>query len=271
MSRGRVGRGGRPGLSSGGLLGPPSRPYAGVVTERVTVRVGPESAVLVLGTGRDRWRDAAGDLRRDLVSLVVGSQLFLLPLGAWYVVLAHVNLGLGTGAAVGLFAAATLLEVLAVALLTVRDSLVRPGRLEFSPPQAPVRMRAVRAGRPGRWRPVTELGEVRVAHRLTEPVDGDPRPLTETFTVSATGFPTRALSAYDVPGDPRRLVAHLTELLVPAGVPVVLQSARYAWRQGERPVLLFATPWHAVGPGEAPVDGEPRSGTEGGAPGPADP
>ncbi|MFD4910711.1 hypothetical protein [Kitasatospora purpeofusca] len=233
------------------------------MTERVTVRVGPESAVLVLGTGRDRWRDVAGDLRRDLMPSIVGPQLLLLPMVA--------GAGVVTHAAVGLVAAAMLLEVLAITLLAVWGSLTRPGRLEFSPPRAPVRMRAVRAGRPGRWRPVTELGEVQVTHRLTEPVDGDPRPLTETFTVSATGCPARALSAYNVPGDPRRLVAHLTELLVPAGVPVVFQSTRFAWSRGERPVRLFATPWHAVGPGEAPVDGEPRSRTEGGAPGPADP
>ncbi|MFE6749674.1 hypothetical protein ACFVGM_27775 [Kitasatospora purpeofusca] len=241
------------------------------MTERVTVRVGPESAVLVLGTGRDRWRDAARDLRRELVPSVLGPQLILLPLGAGSAVLAHVALGLGTGAAVGLLAAATLLETLAFTLLAVGESLLRPGRLEFSPPRAPVRMRAVRAGRPGRWRPVTELGEVQVAHRLTEPVDGDPRPLTETFTVSATGRPTRALSAYDVPGDPRRPVAQLTELLASAGVPVVLQTARYAWRRGDPPVLLSATPWHAVGPGGAPVDGEPGPGAEDGPRYPAGP
>ncbi|MFD8699296.1 hypothetical protein [Kitasatospora purpeofusca] len=241
------------------------------MTERVTVRVGPESAVLVLGTGRDRLRDVTGALRRELVPSVMGPQLILLPLGAGAGVFAHVVLGLGTGAAVGLVAAATLLEILALTLLAVGDSLTRPGRLEFSPPQAPVRMRAVRAGRPGRWRPVAVLGQVRVAHRVTEPVDGDPRPRAETFTVSATGCPTRALSAYDIPRNPRRPVAQLTELLAPAGVPVVLRTARYAWRRGDPPVLLSATPWHAVGPGDAPVDGESGPGTEGGPLYPAGP
>ncbi len=186
-------------------------------------------------------------------------------------VFAHVALGVGTGAAVGLVGAATLLEMLTCGLLAGWSTLTRPGRLEFSPPHAPVRMRAVRAGRPGRWRPVAALGEVRVAHRVTEPVDGDPRPPAETFTVSATGYPTRALSAYDVPGDSRLLVAQLAELLVPAGVPVVLQAARYAWRRGGPPVLLSATPWHAVGRGGVPVGGEPKPGAEDGPPGPAGP
>ncbi|MCX4684998.1 hypothetical protein OG401_11875 [Kitasatospora purpeofusca] len=241
------------------------------MTERVTVRVGPESVVLVLGTGRDRLREVARDLRRELVPSVLGPQLILLPLGTAAGVFAHLALGLGTGAAVGLVGAATLLEVLALALLAVGDSLARPGLLEFSPPQAPVRMRAVRAGRPGRWRPVAALGEVRVDHRVTEPVDGDPRPPAETFTVSARDYLTRALSVYDVPGNPRLLVAQLAELLEPAGVPVVLQSARYAWRRGGPPVLLSATPRHAVGRGGAPVDGEPKPGAGDGPPCPAGP
>ncbi|MFB6892504.1 hypothetical protein ACFCX4_24695 [Kitasatospora sp. NPDC056327] len=249
------------------------------MTERVTVRVGPESAVLVLGTGRDRVREAAGDLGRELVPSVLGPQVILLPSGALAGVVAHEALGLGTGGAVALVGALLLLELLVCALLVCGSSLTRPCRLELSPPHAPVRMRFVRLGRTGRWRPVAELGGLEVVHRVQEPVDGDPRPRAETFTVSAAGRRRASLSAQDVPGDPRELVRQLGDLLAPAGVPVGLRTTRYARRLGRPPVRVpgpapaGAAPAEAVpadaGPVEAapaeatPADGKPADGRRG--------
>ncbi|MFF2350396.1 hypothetical protein ACFVVL_11495 [Kitasatospora sp. NPDC058115] len=229
------------------------------MTERVTVRVGPESAVLVLGTGRDRVREAVGELGSELVLSVLGPQVILLPLGALAGVVAHVALGLGAGAAVGLVGAVTLLELLVCGLLAGWSTLTRPCRLELSPPHAPVRMRLVRLGLPGRWRPVAELGGLEVVHRIHEPVDGDPRPRAETFTVSAAGYRGASLSVRDVPGDPRRLVQQLGDVLAPAGLPVDLRTTRYIGRPG-RPPLLVAGPSPADEAQADPVPTDERQG-----------
>ncbi|MGW2548201.1 hypothetical protein ACWC5I_46940 [Kitasatospora sp. NPDC001574] len=213
------------------------------MTERVTVRVGPDAAVLVLGTGRDRVRETAGILGRETVA-GLGPQVVLLPLGMLAGAAVHAVLGVGTGAVVGLVGALALLEVLACWLVSGWGELTRPSRLEFAPPDAPARMRFVRLGVRGRWRPVTELGNLRVAHRIVAPVDGDPRPARETFTVrrEAARPGTAPLSAYEVPGDPRRLVEQLGGLLAPAGLAVELRTDRYVRTRGGGPPVLVPDP-----------------------------
>ncbi|MFG3049868.1 hypothetical protein ACGFZP_02795 [Kitasatospora sp. NPDC048239] len=219
------------------------------MTGRVTVRVGSESAVLVPGTGRDRVREAAGILGGEMLS-ALGMQVLWLPLGAVAGVVAHLALGVDAAAAARAVGAVSLLEVVVTGVLSGWTDLTRPSRLEFSPPQAPVRVRAVRLGLPGRWRPVAELGGVRVAHRITEPVDGDPRPCRETFTVErrATGLRRAPLSAYDVPGDPRPVFGQVRDLLGPVGLSVEIGTARYVRRRGGPPIP-------APGPRPGPEDG----------------
>ncbi|WP_327676271.1 hypothetical protein [Kitasatospora sp. NBC_00458] len=64
---------------------------------------------------------------------VLGREVVLLPLGMPAGTFAHVAFGLGTGAAVGLVGAATVLEVLACGVMSGWSTLTRTGRPEFSP------------------------------------------------------------------------------------------------------------------------------------------
>lgn len=174
------------------------------------MRVGAESAVLVLGTGRDRAREAAGILGRELLS-ALGMQVLWLPVGGVAGLVAHLALGVGVGAVAPAVAAASVLEVVVTGVLSGWTDLTRPGRLEFAPPDVPVRVRAVRSGLPGRWRSVAELGTVRVAHRITEPVAGDPRTAPDVPDVPdvpdlpgrarGLGAPTDAAPTDAGPGD----------------------------------------------------------------------
>ncbi|MFF2045338.1 hypothetical protein ACFVVX_33475 [Kitasatospora sp. NPDC058170] len=213
------------------------------MTDRVTVRVGSESAVLVLGTGRDRVREAAALLGAGLASALAW-QLLLLPVGAMVGTFAHHLLDLDGRATAWAVAGVSLLELVVGAARYEWEELTRPGRLEFSPPDKPVRWRRVGPGVPGRWQPVARLRGLTVTHWIAEPVDGDPRPRRETYSLrlEPPGFGAVPLSATEVPGDPRRLVEDLRALLVPAGLAVEFETRRYVRAPGRIPSLAPAPP-----------------------------
>ncbi|WP_327676272.1 hypothetical protein [Kitasatospora sp. NBC_00458] len=230
------------------------------MTERVTVRVGPESAVLVLGTGRDRLRETAGILGEGLLS-ALGWQVLLLQLGSAVGVFAHLMLHLDGAAVIWAVAAVSAVEIVVGTLHYDWETLTRPGRLEFSPPHEPTHWRQVLLGRPSRWYPVTGLRGLKVAHWVYEPVDGDPRPRLETYSVrnEAPGFSAVPLSAREVRGDPRQLVEDLRALLGPVGLAVELDTERFVWAPGRIPSYRLAPP-EAVPPEAVPPEAVPPEG-----------
>lgn len=146
------------------------------------LRPGPDSTTdLVLHEG--------GGSRARVVPLVLigAAKSLLVPvaLGAITVAVAVVQLGTGTDAAtvgqVVLRIAAVEAALAAPLLVWMELSTVR--RLRFAPAQAPGRFRLVRAARPGRWKPITQLCGVRLEHRITEPYPGDRQPAAEQLTV----------------------------------------------------------------------------------------
>jgi uncharacterized membrane protein YgcG len=195
------------------------------MADRAPLRPGPDSTTdLVLREGGGSYAWVAP------IALTGAAQALMVPvmLGAITVTIAIVALVIGTDAATvaQIVLGIAVVEAALATPLFVWMELTTVRRLRFAPAQAPTRFRTVRAARPGRWQPITQLRGVRMEYRVTAPYPGDQQPATDQLTVR-----------FDLAGDevkwtppaltsPQRLHADLTALLGPAGVRVELITER---------------------------------------------
>ncbi|MEU5114484.1 hypothetical protein AB0G64_23635 [Streptomyces longwoodensis] len=105
-------------------------------------------------------------------------------------------------------------------------------RVEFAPAGVPASLRLVRAAGPDDWLSVDTLREVRLAHEVVEPYEGDHKPAVSTLVLELVLRGGRErLDPLPFGGDPQRLADALEDLLGPTGAVVELRTERSTRRR----------------------------------------
>ncbi|MEV7020729.1 hypothetical protein [Kitasatospora sp. NPDC093558] len=192
---------------------------------RLTLRAGPESTDLVFAEGGGTRAEALRAGLRAASSGIVAPLVLAGFSALLAIVMIVAGADLGTILmALGFIAAG---EVALFVPLAAHAEVTTVRRVEFAPPAAPERMRFVRAGRPDPWVPVAHLGRIVIAHRMTEPYEGDRQPAEHTYTLRMVmRHNEQAPYGGPYPEDPRELAEALRELLAPAGVRIEAETTR---------------------------------------------